>query len=292
MSCLQLHLMNKEGKAFGCGCFLNWEARERWNYVCGDQLLPWDRRGFEKLIGALSVRFVPPITQEKLTAELRRLRQSRLSIERYMRDFNLYAKMATHWILLFCINGLQLIFLWPMISSYRRGIWKGYIQLTDEGGDNKFSDSKRHEKSHWNTCGWEEDVLQISKFSSKSLGYWNSHIESFKLTVEELTRTGTGMHDGHPQNYRNTRSCHFCELQVHLQKTVGSYKIEVTLDYYKQKTKQDPKLQRAFRETDGPMGTPTGGQYQKTPKGQICKHTAYYQCVWTPNGWTVDATST
>ena len=84
-----LHFYNEseEQRVLLASCFLEGEARQWWHYLCNGHERPRGIDDVASFVQALLGRFMPRSAREQALGELRKLKQGRLSIGRYIEKY-------------------------------------------------------------------------------------------------------------------------------------------------------------------------------------------------------------
>ena len=84
---LHFYTESEEQRVFLASCFLEGEARQWWLYLCNGHERPRGIDDVVPFVQALLGRFMPRSAREQALGELRKLKQGKLSIDRYIEKY-------------------------------------------------------------------------------------------------------------------------------------------------------------------------------------------------------------
>ena len=84
---LHFYTESEEQKVLLASCFLEGEARQWWFYLCNGHERPRGIDDVASFVRALLGRFMPRSAREQALGELRKLKQGKLSIDRYIEKY-------------------------------------------------------------------------------------------------------------------------------------------------------------------------------------------------------------
>lgn len=253
-SFLEFHPLTEPGKVFVSACFLDGEAREWWDFLRGGQQLPSEIQNFDKFIKALSDRFMPRAAREQATAELRKLKQGKLSIERYIEKFQALCRKA-HQL------DPALVYQWfiaGLATGERQAVtgWAADKEMSQQpvGLEEMMNFLRIKDRKNATETALGEKGMSLS---------CENHLEPMDIgavTAHQVSQPGRnqrgqtkGASKGQPQNRQETRTCHFCGIPGHLQKDCRHMQKakELWEEYRKQQQKQAPFHKKVSQENHG-----------------------------------------
>ena len=84
---LHFYTESEEQRVHLASCFLEGEARQWWLYLCNGHERPREIDDVASFVQALLGRFMPRSAREQALGELRKLKQGKLSIDRYIEKY-------------------------------------------------------------------------------------------------------------------------------------------------------------------------------------------------------------